>query len=759
MKILRKTLIGVLAMATISLNSNFLAVDSGVTSASEFSDSKSFSAPSGIKSEDMESSVDKLVSRFIGRNISGAQVSVTKDGKTVFSKGYGLADRKALTPVSTATTFNYGSVSKMFIWVSAMQLVEQGKLDLNKDIKEYLPKDYPLHITSKEPVTFLNLMNHNAGFEGYWKYHEGSGESRDFSSLEEAVHSCYSGIQCFEPGEIQGYSNYGANLAALIIEKISGVPFSEYVTKNIFEPCGMNTCYPEINAVDSVLDNKAVGYNCIGDGKFKETAVYTGDWLYPSGSVVGTADELSKFALALMPEKGENSPLFKNSDTLNEMLKVSYSPTNSELFSIHHGFWGTDGNYRGVGHTGCVDGMVSHFLMVPDERFSVSVLTNDESGWDIAYGVASLLTGSDYEKPSKFEGGTEIFEGDYVLARTQIANRKRDFDIIKVKSLDSNNIELKAGKNSQTYRRIGQNLFENVTAKSGKNFKAKLYFKVVDGKVEKAVTFKNDLIPIDQLQKFRGKCPNYIPGKKTIKNFLATALQPVGSTMYIWGGGWSDIAQKFGVSLAWKAFFGKQDKDYKFTDYCLSVSADGEAEQPDSKYITQGLDCSGFVGWAVYNLLNEDDNGLSLVRKSVEQPKFFAKDCKLGEFSDYKTVTSVKPGDVLAIKEGHVYISLGQCKDGSVVIVDSSPPGVQIRGTKDNSGSYDSEAVALANEYMSKYYPEWYAKFPNCVSKSADYKEDSKFSWDISSASGMTDPENYADKTPKDVLKDLFSEL
>lgn len=463
----------------------------------------SWITPSGIKCEQVELSIGKFMDRFIGKNISGAQVSVVKDGKMVFSKGYGLADRKNRLPVNKSTTFNYASISKLFIWISAMQLVEKGKLDLDKDIKEYLPVDYPLHIESEVPVTFLNLMNHNAGFEAYWKHHSGSGQSADFCSLEEATCECYSGIQCFKPGEIQGYSNYGANLAAVIIERISGMPFYEYVDKNIFKPCGMNTCYPERNPIADVLHNKAVGYGYSGNGEFEVRPVYTGDWLYASGSVVGTADDLSKFAMALMPERGKQSPLFKNNETLDEMFKISYTSTDSELFSVHHGFWGTDGNYRGVGHTGCVEGMVSHFLVVPSERFSVSVLVNDESGWDIAYGVTSLLTGSDYTESTKFQGGTEIFTGEYVNARTQFANRERDFDIITVKSLDSANIEVRVNTVSQIYRRIGQYLFENVTDTCGKDFKSKLYFKVVDGKVEKVVTFKNDLIPIARLQKFR----------------------------------------------------------------------------------------------------------------------------------------------------------------------------------------------------------------------------------------------------------------
>lgn len=498
MKIFRKLLSITTLLSTIFSSSNFF-----VFSLDENNIINSFNTPSGIEYAQLEPSLDTFMSKFIGESISGAQISITKDGEKIFSKGYGLADRYKKIPVNESTTFNYASISKLFVWVSAMQLVEQGKLDLNKDIREYLPEDYPLHITSESPVTFLNLMNHNAGFEAYWKYHSGTGGSRDFSSLEEAVCNCYSGIQCFEPGKIQGYSNYGANLAAVIIEKISGVPFYEYVNENIFKPCQMNTCYPERNPIKGVVDNKAVGYECPATGIFNVTPIYSGDWLYASGSVVGTADDLSKFATALMPKQGERSPLFKNNETLDEMFKISYTPTNSELFSVHHGFWGTDGNYRGIGHTGCVEGMVSHFLIVPSERFSVSVLVNDACGWDIAYGVTSLLTGNDCMKSTKFEGETKLFEGEYVQARTRFVDRKNDFEIIKITSLDSENIELKVGLATQKYHRIGNYLFENITAKSGRDFKAKIYFKVVDGKVEKVVTFKNDLIPIGQLNKFR----------------------------------------------------------------------------------------------------------------------------------------------------------------------------------------------------------------------------------------------------------------
>lgn len=482
-----------------------------------------FVTPSGIKSEELEQKIDNYMNKFINKHISGAQISITKDNKIVFSKGYGLSNREDNLEVNTSTTFNYASISKLFIWVSAMQLVEQNKLDLNKDIREYLPENYPMNIKSKKPVTFLNLMNHNAGFESYWKYHDGTGESCDFNSLEEAVHSCYSGIQCFEPGEFVGYSNYGANLAAYIIERISKTPFYEYVEKNIFKVCNMNVCYPEKKCIEKILKNKALGYITVklkdsSLKKFVKTNCYSGDWLYPSGSVIGSADELSKFAMALMPKSGKKSVLFKKSSTLDKMLKISYTPSGGELFSIHHGFWGTDGNTRGIGHTGCVDGMVSNFVIVPEENFSVSVLINDQYAANIISGLISMLTGHDYEEiknKSQFSD-SKIFEGQYVHARTKIFDKKSPFVTYEIKKSDkNNNILVTIGENSdpEEYVQIRPYVYENIKSISDSDvsFSNKIYFKVKDNKVIKAVVSKNDLIPIDNLIKLGFCKKKYVP--------------------------------------------------------------------------------------------------------------------------------------------------------------------------------------------------------------------------------------------------------
>ncbi|GHV25351.1 hypothetical protein FACS189465_3240 [Clostridia bacterium] len=258
------------------------------------------------------------------------------------------------------------------------------------------------------------------------------------------------------------------------------------------------------------------------------------------------------------------------------------------------------------------------------------------------------------------------------------------------------------------------------------------------------------------------------PGVKTIKNFLQTALTPVGSTMYIWGGGWDetednpgDSSVNIGLLSDWKEFSEKQTSNYNFKDYCLPIAEDGRL-LPKPETIGYGLDCSGLIGWAVYNVMNTESGGQSFVCKARTMAKTFAEKYKFGEYKDFGLITDIAPGDIISIcnekRKSHVYIALGQCKDGSILIIESAPPGVQIRGTQNHEGNLQSQAVALAEVYMSKYYPEWYKKFPNCVCFPDDYRNDSLMHWEISETSIIQDPDGYIKKSPEEILKDLYRE-
>ena len=236
--------------------------------------------------------------------------------------------------------------------------------------------------------------------------------------------------------------------------------------------------------------------------------------------------------------------------------------------------------------------------------------------------------------------------------------------------------------------------------------------------------------------------------RSTLKKFLETAIQPVGSTMYVWGGGWNkedtgagEEAVTIGVSPNWEAFYKKQTASYNYNN---------------TRYqIHDGLDCSGFVGWAVYNAFNTTSGNAGYVMSASDMAKTFAGYGwgtlkPAGSFSDYRA------GDILS-SSGHVYIVIGQCSDGSVVLVHSTPNGVMINGTCARNGSQNSEAIRLATTYMKKYYPDWYSKYTRIACSYSYLTSYERMRWRLKGKCMMKDPDHYANKNAEEILKDLFN--
>ena len=179
-----------------------------------------------------------------------------------------------------------------------------------------------------------------------------------------------------------------------------------------------------------------------------------------------------------------------------------------------------------------------------------------------------------------------------------------------------------------------------------------------------------------------------INGKRTLKSYLYNAMIPVGRTLYIWGGGWGGEnidSSVIGYQSSWSTFFNEhKSSDYDYTKYRYNYK--------------KGLDCSGFAGWTIYNTLHTTKNQDWYVYSSTQVASSYASK---GWCTLYKNgaTQEYKPGDVVSMS-GHVWISLGECSDGSVLLVHSSPKGVQISGTS-------GKAYNLANAYMKKYFPKW----------------------------------------------------
>lgn len=187
----------------------------------------------------------------------------------------------------------------------------------------------------------------------------------------------------------------------------------------------------------------------------------------------------------------------------------------------------------------------------------------------------------------------------------------------------------------------------------------------------------------------------------TMEKLLQTALLPVGNTMYIWGGGWNEEdtgagvgATTIGLHPKWAAFTALQDENYNYKNHRYEI--------------LNGLDCSGYVGWVVYNLFESENNRDGYVFKSTDIATEYSN---MGWGELLENPDSFFPGDIVSIK-GHVWISLGMCADESTLLVHASPPGVSICGTALQDGT-KSQAVTLAEQYMETHYPKWQEKYPD----------------------------------------------
>jgi CubicO group peptidase (beta-lactamase class C family) len=171
-------------------------------------------------------------------HIPSAVVAVVQGERTLYTAGYGYADIATRTPVDPATSmFHIGSTGKLFTWTAVMQLVEQGKLDLDKDINTYL-KTFQVPAAFGAPITLRHLMTHTAGFqEGILGYFIGN-DSTNIRPIEETLRR-HIPTRVRPPGEFASYSNYGASLAGLIVEQVSGEPFAEYIERHIYQPLGI----------------------------------------------------------------------------------------------------------------------------------------------------------------------------------------------------------------------------------------------------------------------------------------------------------------------------------------------------------------------------------------------------------------------------------------------------------------------------------------------------------------------------------------
>ncbi|MEZ4829355.1 MAG: serine hydrolase domain-containing protein [Bacteroidia bacterium] len=374
-------------------------------------------------------------------HIAGATVSIVKDGRLFFSKGYGYSHVKNKEKVNPETSlFLVGSVSKLFTWTAVMQLVEKDSLDLDKNINDYLTR-FKIPDTYEEPITLRHLLTHTAGFEDMYRIFAKNAE--EVKPLGEFLEKNMP-KRVRKPGEVASYSNYGAALAGYIVEVISGIPFEEYVEKNIFAPLQMKYSTFRQPQPEALRDHVSEGYAWT-DGEF-----YMGDPEFiqvgPAGILASSADDMAKFMLAHLQIEEPDSAAILSPHTLAEMHRRQFTHVGA-FPGMCLGFYEMYQNgLKMVGHGGDTHYFHSQLTLIPEKKTGIFISFNSENGPEARGPVMNAFLDRYFPKEeTKSEASisaeeAEKYEGFYRSNRMVYSSYEKVFGVLSV-------MQVKAGEN------------------------------------------------------------------------------------------------------------------------------------------------------------------------------------------------------------------------------------------------------------------------------------------------------------------------
>ena len=298
-----------------------------------------------LTASDVEAFLDGVIPLQLDReDIAGATVAIVKDGKLLFAKGYGYSDVASKKPISPEETmFRPGSVSKLFTWTSVMQLVEQGKLDLDRDVNEYI--DFKIPDAFGKPITLKNLLTHTPGFEEQIKdLITNKVEKPDLGNYLKT----HIPDRIYAPGTVPAYSNYGAALAGYIVERVSGEPFDQYVANHIFKPLGMMHSTFDQPLPEGFAANMSNGYKIASDKAEPFETVTPA----PAGSLSSSAIDMAQFMLAHLQDGRFGATQILNPETAQLMHSRLFG-LDQAANAMAYGFYEESRNgHRIVGHAG-----------------------------------------------------------------------------------------------------------------------------------------------------------------------------------------------------------------------------------------------------------------------------------------------------------------------------------------------------------------------------------------------------------------------
>lgn len=415
---------------------------------------KDIALPSGLSQSDIQPAIEAYIKEHKDTT-AGVTISIFNDQDTLYREHYGYADIENQVSINEDTVFEWGSSTKLLVWVSVLQLWEQGQIDLDEDIRTYLPKNFLTKSNYDGKITMFNLMHHDAGWQDvvvdlFVK------DIQDVQGLKETLQKTEP-EQIYSAGKIKGYSNWGAALAAYIVEEITGQKFYEYIHDNIFIPLNMEhtALLPDLSDNLWVKERRQEIQGYTYENKIIKKNFYYIP-LYPAGMATSTIEDFEKFGKSLIDDS-ESQKLFQNKDTLHQLLKPTLYYGDMEHARNCNGFWVMEWGVPTLGHGGNTEAFSSNLLIDVVSKTGVVVMTNQRYEETYNYKMMPLIFGEFHPSSSTgFLPKQEGLSGTYQNARTISKGYGKLYSFItRMKIEDAGNNELKViwpGKSYTAYQ-------------------------------------------------------------------------------------------------------------------------------------------------------------------------------------------------------------------------------------------------------------------------------------------------------------------
>jgi CubicO group peptidase (beta-lactamase class C family) len=419
---------------------------------------------------DLEAFFDGVITvQRESKHIAGAVVAVVVGDKVVFTKGYGYGDVAARRPVDPEKTmFRIASITKLFTWTAVMQQVEEGKLDLNADVNNYL-KDVKIPAGFEQPVTLKHLLTHTLGFDDY--------VIGLFAKKSEEVHPLAEVLKAQmptrvrAPGVLASYSNHGTAFAGYAVASVSGMPWEEYVEQRILKPLAMEHTLTRQPAEDKLPADMSKGYEW-KDGRFKEQ-----EFEYvpaaPAGCMSTTAADASRFMLAHLNDGQLGGGSILKPETARQMREPLFQP-DPKTSAICYGFMEQKRNgLRMIGHGGDTIWFHSLMQLIPERRVGLFVSYNTNTSDDAREPLFESFLRRYFPQPdppritppSDFHERARRFAGEYGMTRyshSTFTKLAALLAVFKVAANKDDTLTISVGDSSRRYVEVEPLVFREL---------------------------------------------------------------------------------------------------------------------------------------------------------------------------------------------------------------------------------------------------------------------------------------------------------